>query len=499
MHSLLKNLSVLLVSAPVLAFAWTFGGSRVQPLIRVMPWASLACAVGLLLLPQRHGDEAWGVSVRRVVVAVLKDSFFWVALVLMAYLAIPLFNVALCPGCDWQAIDAGVNPKAPCQFLPFSVRPAEHAGLLWLFGPSLLAALAIRHGLTRSGKRTCFELLVWNGAALALLGVVQKAFGALSPFWGDAMYAQVHFFSVFGYPNMGGAFFTLMFAFSLGLWCCRMGRSEAVSLKSEKEGGRHVFLGTHYPFLAVMLNLCGVLGTLCRAAIIFVVALSAIFFVYVLLRAFSGHDWRRGRRFRHAIASCSLMMGLFAAVYVYAPPEVGREIGTVSPLAIADRVTGKGEYHTRVATAIMRDFPFFGVGGWGYRHFSHAYMTDEELRHRQRQGGANVHNDYLQFLAEHGIVGALLIVACVWILAAQTGREWRRLVRQALASERSGMGSSTLVLFAISPAVLWSFLGCLALLVHAFGDCPLRSGAVLAVFLAILPVSYGFIPHENRE
>lgn len=491
---MLKQVSLLLISTPVLAFAWTFGGCRADALAKVMPWASLACAVGTFLLPQRHPGEAWKGAAGRVVLGVLKDPFFWIALLFLGYLLLPLFNVSLCPVCDWKAIDAGADPYPPLRYLPFCANPHEHAGVLWWFGPALLSALGIRHGLTRSGKRVFLELLAWNGAALAVLGFLQYATGAQFPYWGKAI-RPTHFFSVFGYPNMGGAFFTLSYALSLGIWCSRMGDAEASSL----DMGAHPFVRAHYPFVAVALTLAALLATLCRAAIVLAVGLTAAFFLYVVLRAFVGNDWRRGRRFRSAVVAVLLMMGLFGAVYVYAPPEVGREIGTVSPLAVADRVSGKAQYHTRVATAIMRDFPLFGVGGWGYRHFSQAYMTPEELKRQQVAGGANVHNDYLQFLAEHGLVGFAMLVVCVWLLALPTGREWKRRAAKALAAERSSMGASTLTLFAVSPPIVWTFLGCVAVLVHAFGDCPLRSAAVLSAFLAILPASFGFMPREAGD
>lgn len=491
---MLKALSLLLVSAPVFAFAWAFGGARASVLAAVMPWASLACAIGVLLIPQRHPEETWGAAERRVLLALARDPLLWVALVFFLYLLIPLFNVSLCPVCDWQAIDAGANPYPPFRYLPFCANRADHAGVLWWFGPALLCTLAVRHGLTRSGKRALVHLFVWNAAALVVLGFVQMATGAKFPYWGTVS-KTTHFFSVFGYPNMGGAYFAMAYAFALGLWCCRMGDVEARELSADKQG--HPFLEAHYPFAAAALCLTGVLATLCRAGILLGVALTAFFFIYVVLRAFSGNDWRRARRFRSMVVAVSLMLSLFGAVYVYAPPEVGREIGTLNPLAVADRVSGKAQYHTRVASAIMRDFPFFGVGGWGYRHFAQPYMTPREIRQMQGAGGANVHNDYLQFLVEHGLVGFVLLVVCVWLTILPTGREWRRLAQQAISAERSGMGSSTFVLFVVSPAILWAFLGDVAVLVHAFGDCPFRSGAVLSAFLAVSAAVLGFLPHAK--
>lgn len=496
MKRVLWIVSLLLVAAPLLASAWAFGGLRADLLARVMPWASLACAVGIFLLPQRHSDEGgWLAAERRVLGGLVRDPFFWTALAFFVYLLVPLFNVSLCPICDWRQIDAGVNPFPRFRFLPFCSHAGEHAGVLWWFGPALLTALGVRHGLLRAGRRALVELLVWNATALALLGFVQLATGAAFPFWTKPE-RPMPFFSVFGYVNTAGAFFAFAYALSLGLWFDCMGRVENAQQDLPQASPRHLHVRTHYPLLAVSLNLCAVLATLCRAAIVLSAMLTGIFFVYLVLRAFSGADWRRALRFRSAVAAALLMFGLFGAIFVYAPPEVGREIRSLSPLALADRVSGKGQYHTRVASAVMRDFPFFGVGGWGYRHFGPVYMTEKERRGMQRSGGANVHNDYLQFLAEHGLVGFGLLVACAWLLLRQTVQIWRQLLVAEMAAERSRMSPSSSLIFVVQPLVVWSFLGCVAVLVHAFGDCPFRSGSVMTMFFGVLAAMTGFLPRK---
>ena len=497
MARLLKYLAPLLVAAPVLAFAWAYGGTRAAAVQRVMPWAALACALAFLL-PQRHPGETGAAALRRVFSGLLRDPFAWTALALLAYLAVPLFNVSLCPVCDWKAIDAGVNPFPRFRWLPFCAHRGEHLAVVLWFAPALLVAAAVRHALVRAGKRAFLELLVWNAAALALLGFIQAATGAQFPYW-ETPPRPVHFFSVFGYPNMGGAYFGVNYALSLGLWLQAIAHVEGDDLKSSSWRARHPFVAAHYPVPAVALTLCAVLATVSRASITLAIVVTAVFIAYLVMRAFSGNDWRRGRRFRSCVTALALMLGLFAAVYVYAPPTVGHELRTLSSFAVADRMTGKGEYHTRVATVIMRDFPFFGIGGWGYRHFAPIYMKPGEGRGVGASGGANVHNDYLQFLVEHGLVGFALMVACVWLLMLPTGRAWKTLTTQALAAGRSGMGASTQVVFAVQAPVLWGVLGVLAVLVHAFGDCPLRSAAVLSEILTVIPAIYGFLPHSAGE
>ncbi|MCQ2392838.1 MAG: O-antigen ligase family protein [Kiritimatiellae bacterium] len=492
---MLNALSLLLISVPVLAFTWAYGGTRAATLAEVMPWASFACLIGIFLFPQRRDKEAWDSSIKRVLKGFVKDPCLWVVVVFLLYLVIPLFNVALCPTCDWQRINAGENPFPPFRFLPFCVNPKEHAGLLWWFGPLFLVALGVRHGLVKSGKRAFFEGLVWNGAALSFFGFIQLVFGAKFPYWGEVA-RPIHFFSVFGYPNDAGSFFAFTYVLSLGLWCQTMARVEERDLS---EGVSHPYIRAHYPVLLVALNFCAVLASLCRAAMSLSVLMTFVFVVYSVMRAFSGEGWRRGLRFRHSVTACVLLFVLAGAVFVYAPPEVGREFSTVNVLSTSNRVTGKGQYHTRVATAMMRDFPFFGVGGWGYKHFCLSYMTPADKKVLQTVGGVNVHNDYLQYLAELGMVGAGLLLTCFVLLATPWMRTWRHLTQKALAMARASMGASTLTIFVVEPPVLWTFLAIAVVAIHAFGDCPLRAPAILVSLATVMPAVCGFLPHDPKK
>lgn len=494
-----RLITPLLAVMPVAAFAWAYGGIDAKVFAFVMPVATLASLSATFLLPQRHGDESWRHACRRVFGAVMRDPFFWTGLALVLYLVFPLFNVGLCPGCDWRAIDAGANPLPPLRYLPFCVRPGEHAGVLRWFVGALAAALAVRHALTRDGKRHFLELLVWNGAAVALFGFAQLLTGAEYPFWGKVE-RPLKFFATFAYPNMAGAFFTVHYALALGLWYHRMGQMEERTLEDERVHAiRHPFVRAHYPAVAVAACFFAVLASLCRAAMMLTILLTAVSFVYMIgrLQAVSGME--RARRLKSLIVAAALTLAAFGAISVYAPPDVLKELKTLNLSAVAERVSGNGQAHSKAVSAVMRRYPLFGVGGWGYRHFSTVYLDEREARSLRGAGGANVHNDYLQFAAEHGIVGLALIAACVWLLIAPVAGAWRKLVRASIAAARSNMGVSSLAVFSVAPTVLWSLLGCTALLVHGFGDCPFRSPAVLALFLTVMPAAAGYLPRPEKE
>ena len=86
---MLNALSLLLISVPVLAFTWAYGGTRAATLAEVMPWASFACLIGIFLFPQRHDNEAWDSSIKRVLKGFVKDPCLWVVVVFLFYLVIP--------------------------------------------------------------------------------------------------------------------------------------------------------------------------------------------------------------------------------------------------------------------------------------------------------------------------------------------------------------------------------------------------------------------------
>lgn len=499
MQRVLWYLPIAAVMAPLATGSWIHGGACASSLTPAMYFASAACAASLLL-PQCRGPESLRSARWRALKGLLRDPLLWLALGLALYLCIPLFNVALCPVCDRAAIVAGTDSRPPFPWLPFCVNPREHSGVLLWFGPAFLVALGVRHALSRSGQKAFFELMVWNGTFLSAYGFAQIL--AVSMFGhGGGSHAMRQGFSVFGYPNMGGCFFAVNYAFSLGLWCYRMEQREGASGSFSREccadRPRHVFLRTHYPCIAVALSFFAALTTMSRAAISLIAAITVIFFVYVVIRLLFAKTTLRPIRFRTLPVVGFAFVALFLSVFLYAPPEVGKELRSLNCWIIADRVSGKAQYHGRVASAIMRDFPLFGVGGWGYRHFCLPYMTEEELRKFQRLGGANVHNDYLQFLAEHGIAGCALLLACMAMVLAPLVSSWKAMAREYIHSARAGMGGASSVAFTVSPPVLWTLIGCMAILVHAFGDCPFRSSANMTFFISSLAATVGFLPSRR--
>lgn len=507
MRAFCERLPVVLVFLTVLGFSWIFGGASASHLLPVMPWIWAIALEVLLFLPQRHMGESYADARTRVWKALARDPVMYLSILFLLFLLVPLFNRGLCPVCDYPQILAGVNPEPPIPFAPFCVNTREHLGVLVWFVPALTAMLAVRHALSHRGRRMLVHLLVWNGAALASLGFIQQATGAKAPFWLDIA-DPVMYFSSFGYPNMAGAFFVALFAVSAGLWLDNVRRDvgkeiresrAAASEDHAKDSDRRIdrfpqWVKTHYLLLPTALCFFASLATLSRAAIMFAFIILGLWFVYLCLSLFTT---------RKNLVRVKLHMGMLfgivvtvVLIVVFAPDDFTQEVSTLSPVSVADRVTGKAQYHTRVATDIFKDHPIFGVGGWGYKHFCLGYMTEKDRV--QSVGGVNVHNDYLQILCEHGIVGAGLFFGIIIALFLPIFRTWGHEMRIARFSKRSDLPHPTAV-FCVPAVVVGVLLAASANLVHAFGDCVFRSPAVLTQFILLLVAVEGFLPEAERD
>ena len=504
-----ENLPVALVFLTVAGFSWVFGGASAPHLLAVMPWIWALSLETLLFFPQRRAGESLVDARERVWRGLTRDPIMYLSLSFLVVLIMPLFNCGLCAICDYPKILAGADPAPPIPFSPFCVNAREHLGVVVWFVPSLTALLAVRHALARHGRRALVHVLVWNGALLASLGFIQQATGAKAPFWIDIP-KHGEFFSSFGYPNMAGAFFVAMFAVSAGLWQDNVRkdvaakrerrRKRASGVEEEKESKPNEryypqWIKTHYLLLPTALCFFGALATLSRAAILLSFSILGFWFLYLCLSLFTS---------RKNIMRVKLHLGMLVGIVltvvlvaIFAPDNFIKELSTVSPTAVADRVTGKAQYHSRVATEIFKDYPLFGVGGWGYKHFCLEYMTDEDRRQIQTVGGVNVHNDYLQFLCEHGAVGAVLLLAIVIGLFAPLFRAWGSRIKVAHFVKGSDMPHPA-ALFCVPAVVIGILLASVANLIHAFGDCVFRSAAVLSQFLVLLAAADGFFVDESE-
>ena len=495
MPFIIDNIAVLFIASVVCGLGWLFGGRDQVLLLKVIPWLTVFMVEVALCFPQRHSGESTAHARSRAWSAMKKDPLVWTTLGFLALLLIPFLNTGLCPDCDKVLIDQGHSPAPPFSLLPFCVDRIRHLNVVMWFAPSLLAMLAARHALVERGKRTLIEAIVWNGAAMALLGFVQQVTDAPGPLWRPFPNGvRVYFFSTFGYPNMAGCYFATVFCLSVAAW---RRRADDVHQDIEKTNAgrrfaRHrLFWMKHFMMIPSILCLFATMDTLSRAAIILVASAAAILFVHAAVTTLA--KMKKADRVR-ALAFCGLALIVLAIIASgFMPDSVQKEMHTVDTREALDRVTGRGEYHSKVAMEIWREHAAFGVGGWGYIHFSPLKLPPRKY---WAPGSANVHNDHLQFLVEHGFVGYLLLVAIVAMLLGPTCSTWIRLSKATRFLPANRRPPPPQALFAL-PAPAFAVLVAAAIpVIHAFGDCPFRSAAVMSLFFTMLACIDGYLPRD---
>ena len=494
MSFLYDNAVTFAVAALACGFAWIFGGTRGDVLMPAIPWLFVFLLEMMLCFPQRHGGESTPQARLRAWRALRKDPLTWLVLAFCILLQIPFLNKGLCPVCDYAAIAIeGADPRPPVPFLPYCVNRLHHLNVCLWFIPALTAMLAVKHALVGHGKRLLLEIIVWNGALLGVLGIIQAATGAKGPLWTAHESMNGYFFSTFGYPNMGGDYFTTLFGLAIALWRWRISEDDRRTDRNLRTAHKN-FWTRHLMLIPAILCFSSALATLSRAAILLATSLAVVFILHAyasFFRKMSG-----AKRVRVLAASAFAVVVLVLGLVMWTPRDLQREVNTLNTTEILDRVTGRQQYHVRVATEIWKENFLFGCGGWGYKHLCIPKMTDEELRQIQTIGGVNVHNDYLQFLAEHGVVGFGCLVAIVFLLVKPVGLAWRTLMKAARFMPPDKTLPRPIAIFVLPAPVFCILATALATLVHAFGDCPLRSPAVLTLFFVSLAAMPGFLPYS---
>lgn len=480
MFFITHNLPVFAIAAVLSSFAWVWGGTRGDLLMSFVPWLSIILIEAAFAFPQRLPYESMADARLRVWRAVRKDKLTWVSVGFLVLLTVPFVNT-------WT------------RMLPWCVDRMAHLNVYLWFFPSLLAMVAAKHSLRRHGKRMLAETLVWNGFALAAFGFLQVFTGAEAPFWNELPKGVRHleFFASFGYANMAGDYFSSLAFIAIGIWRWKL--VEVENIDTHRDNAYKVFWMKHYPLIAAAVLYFAALNTLSRSAILLSTAGVVFLFVQAGMMRMKLLDRAQKVRFSAVLFFSVVAISLFALMFT--PDSVRREVGTLSAEGVLDRVTGKAEYHTRVASELLSDYPAFGCGGWGYMFLSPSKLPEKitsMFKYDWCRGMANVHNDYMQFLCEHGVLGFGLLLAVVVLAVLPAAKRWKKLAVMARFSKHTGLPWPK-GFFCFPPPGIAIYTAAAATMIHALGDCPFRSPAVLSLFFVELVLVNGYLPRGPED
>jgi O-antigen ligase len=209
---------------------------------------------------------------------------------------------------------------------------------------------------------------------------------------------------------------------------------------------------------AALLMLASLWLTGSRAALLGA-PVGAIFLLAALLRARMGSSWWKPV----AGGTMTLVLVVLLVAWFF-PPDAGLR-------PAMGMVQGRVEM-VRVSFRMFASSPVFGVGVGRFWTLSNAYMDTS----RTNVSNENAHNNFLQILAELGIVG---LVSFLWILVALAKRMWRA----------SGAGEA--------PVLAGSGAGILAFLVTCLAGHPLLVREVCYAFWLVLGAVAAFVLNER--
>ena len=439
--------------------AWMRGGAYV-PLQGPLPWLGGMLMVMLFAFPvlsrgERRAADVLASHLRRL----FTDPIFYLGLTFLALLWLQMWNAGRAQIFDETTARWTYSPP-PHPGWPSAVTRAEAAEMLRWFFPAWALLLVLRSRMIMfRGARGLYIAMGINAGALALVGL--KNYTPIMPHGDGGSSAVIAPFASFDYANHAASFFVLLLLLGLGLLLHELvGRG-----RRRKRWGRITLLSA-----AAFLTLAGANLSLSRAGMLSWVAI-LIAVAYAILGSWRQQD--PATRLNVVMACVGVICLCYFFVDGFGKQGFALEAGRLVQLKPEGELEARS-FQARAALRIWRDYPWVGVGGWGYRYLVGTYLTPDQWS-RLGIGDANVHNDPVQFLAEFGALGGGLLAACVIVLLAPVARK--------------GILTHPLALFPLL-GVGWTFG-------HSLVDLPFRCPAILYHWLTILACLPLLLRHPN--
>ena len=194
-------------------------------------------------------------------------------------------------------------------------------------------------------------------------------------------------------------------------------------------------------------------------------------------------------------ASVLILLGGLIAGFVFFPaPEVHRRLSTLREADETPSAQTRFEVWRNTA-AIWRDHPLVGCGPGSFRNVYPLYKTSDS-----RKGALHAENEYLEVLAEMGLVGTglVLFAAVAFVRAVRSPEATRGAAEDGAASgnpfaNRRRMSTWRTPWLTVAGGAL------AGVLIHCFFDFGLRVPVNLAVIAALLGLAVDARPQKNKE
>jgi len=323
----------------------------------------------------------------------------------LAACATPSFR-AMAAGADTVLIPLRIPGWRPSAALPALVFPQ-----LWIFDAVYLSALNLALALRgRRLWRGFFLFVTANAVALAVFGTLQKLSGASGLYFGHVKSPQSYFFASFVYDNHWGAFIVLMTAATLGLVGRYAARSPADEFfRTPAFAGLVAIL-----FLVATVPLSG--ARICTLLLFFLLAGA---YACGMSRVVQGRQ-RDGVSAAPPLAGSLLAAVIaLAAIWSIAGENISQRFAKTQEQVATMRAQGSIGNRTALYAntwRMARARLWFGWGTGSYPHVFTLYNTQEPNRLDHLPiFYHDAHSDWLQSVAEHGLIGTLLLGLCAGV------------------------------------------------------------------------------------
>jgi len=471
----LETLLLVIAGANLCFMPWALGTMQVWSQFVSLGLSAAAFAIALT---NRHyrGDLAPQGNFKLIMwPKLVRFPLFWLGLLLLGYILLQALNPAAVyvrQGADWWLV-----PVVHIEWLPAGLTTPFADMNAWrvlvIYGSAWLLTCALWMGVTRrTAVQTLFTVIVANGALLALVGILQKVTHAENVLW-FTPFPSGYAFATIIYKNHAGAYLNLVLMLCTGLLYWHFSRAER---RMERNSPAPVFA-----FLGVVLGLA-VFLTNSRAATILLMVFTLIAFIGFIVRC---TVYRTEGRSPWVMISLCAIFALFIGLGSYLL-NTDAAFGQLGKLWSDGKTDNSVSSRTLARTATWDMAQDQLVTGWGAGSFRHAFPTYQKnypeiyiasWNPNIRLRWEYAHNDYVQLLAELGLIGAGLLLA---MLACGV----RHLIRHRIWQR---------------PHFMFIVLALLITAAHAWVDFQFHNPAILVLWCASAALVGRWTEFETRN
>lgn len=469
--------SLVIIASILLCFTpWAFGTMHVWSQFVSLGLAALALAVALIKRHYRGSLAPQGEFKLVMWPKLIRFPLFWIGLVLFTYILIQALNPA------WVYVrDANfwwLDEVEHVTWLPSSITAPFKEMNAWrvlvIYGTAWMFACALWVGITRrSAVQALLTVVVINAAVLAIVGILQRVTHAKYILWvlNEIGTGGGRFFGTLIYKNHAGGYFNLVLMIAVGMLYWHFSRAER---RMERTSPAPVFA-----FCAVLLGLSVILSE-SRAATMLMMLFTFLAFVAFGLRC---TVYRSEGRSPVVIVLLCTVFALFIGLggYFLKTDSVFGKVGKLVADGKADSSVVTRTLARRATLEMASDKLVTGWGAGSFRHYFPTYQRNYpdiyNYGPKQKMRWEYAHNDYVQLIAELGLIGSAIVLAMF-------GCAIGHLVRQH---------------FWLKPHLVFLVLALFITAAHAWMDFQSHNPAILFLWCASAMLVGRWAELENRR